>query len=99
MAMVMVMARQTRAPSRPARPARPSAMRGRIPVGRYAVIALATSALAAAALSNAVGNAFARISPDSAAAQLGADPDLRLKAKMDERPTGNLKSLAASARA
>lgn len=71
--------------------------RPRFPVGRQIFVALATGAVALAALSNALGNTIGPAYPSLASAQLGADPTIPLKAALVENRDGNLRNMAGLA--
>jgi hypothetical protein len=91
------MARPTRPRSAVARPA--GEARSRFPIARQATVAIATVLIALAAMSNALGNTVGRAYPILASRQLGADPNIRLKAELEANRNGDLRGLTGIARA
>lgn len=65
---------------------------------RQLAIALVTLVIAVLAISNALGNTVSRIMPDLAAHQLGADPDIPLRAALTQARDGDLRAIAPVAR-
>lgn len=65
---------------------------------RQLAVGLVTLVIAVLAISNALGNTVGRIMPDLAAHQLGADPDVPLRAALTQARDGDLRAIAPVAR-